>query len=908
MELLNDAQCPTPQQLAEFAIGKLPAEMVEPLSDHVTKCPTCQAALDTLDHLSDKVILGIRESAARGIGPEDQQFYELARRMGPIGVKAAQEAEQESGSISHSVLDEEDDVMPQQLGQYRLLDRVGRGGMGTVYKARHPKLKRIVAIKVLPAQTMQDSQTVDRFLREMEAVGKLEHPNIVRAYDAGEADGRHFLVMEFIEGVTLSRRILSDPSISIEEACRVVRQAAIAVQYAHDHGLIHCDIKPSNLMLTTDGTVKMLDLGLSRFAWRQPAFEDGPTTDPQEPATGETVTRASQLLGTPGYMSPEQIQGDPESMDQRTDIYSLGVTFYELLTLQPAFSGNNRQRCLRQAAGEVPRPPRELNEVISEELEAIVLHAMAKDPESRYATAQELVDDLDRYLAGRADAESRPGSAVRHPWTGRNKWTSLAVIACCGLLIVPLLWAVIGNSRRTSVPPDATGQWILPGEALPRGQWVDVFDWIDLREDRVSGAWTMMGGNLASGELEWGFDARHSRDTRHARTMLPVVLPESYDLTTEFTRIAEPDTVVQNAVHIIFPVGKRACSLTLGDRSRQFHRLELVDGVGNDDGWVTASPGRVIDGHRYQVLISVRTKGDNASVDVSIDDKPCLNWSGVQTSLSIEDAWRLPEPMRPAVGQDVSQVAFHSAKVRSISGKARRAPHHTLPQEKIPVDRWVDLLQRVDVKNDCVDWGRTDGAWIRSEDGISTKVSPSAHRSIITFPVVIDGSFDMEASFTRHDGDNVVALLLPVRPHGCSVIISGWNGQGSWIDLINDFAPEDVFNAPPGPHVRKDGSLTNGHRYTVLVKVRQQEDKQVNIEVFLDGQPYLSWAGDRDAVKLWGYFSSGDPGRLGFAAIDCSVTFHTARLRLLSGMASIIGERPPQTATARDSDADDSQP
>ena len=213
----------------------------------------------------------------------------------------------------------------------------------------------------------------------------------------------------------------------------------------------------------------------------------------------------------------------------------------------------------------------------------------------------------------------------------------------------------------------------------------------------------------------------------------------------------------------------------------------------------------------------------------------------------------------------------------------------------------------MDVKNACVDWGRTDGAWIRSEDGISTDVPVSAHRSIIMLPVVVDGSFDMEASFTRHTRDNFVAVLLPVRPHGCSVIISGWDRLSSWIDGINGLAPEDMIKAPAGPYRREDGKLTNGQRYNLLAKVRQ-EGKQVSIEVLLDGQPYLSWSGDRESIKLWGYFSSGDSSRPGFAAIDCSVTFHTARFRLLSGTTSIIGKRGSATAAALDSDADDSQP
>ena len=193
------------------------------------------------------------------------------------------------------------------------------------------------------------------------------------------------------------------------------------------------------------------------------------------------------------------------------------------------------------------------------------------------------------------------------------------------------------------------------------------------------------------------------------------------------------------------------------------------------------------------------------------------------------------------------------------------------------------------------------------EEGISTNVPPSAHRSLIMLPISVDGSFDLEASFTRHAGNDFVAVLLPVRPHGCSIIISGWNGRSSWIDGIKGLAPEDMLEVPVCQFRREDGSLTNGRRYSVLTQVRQ-EGKQVSIEVFLDGQPYLSWSGDGDSIRLWGYLSTGDSSRLGFAAIDCSVTFHTARFRLHSGRALLIGNRESETATVLGPDAEGSHP
>ena len=212
--------------------------------------------------------------------------------------------------------------LPEFVGPYRVLEPIAAGGMGMVLRAQHPKLKRTVAIKLLPLQQWAGSTAVARFEREMEVIGNLDHPNIVRASDAGDAGGMHYLVMDFIDGTDLSQLVHRLGPLPVADACEIARQTAIGLQYVHDAGLVHRDIKPSNIMLTGDGRVKILDLGLAML--NEQFSEDA-----------NNLTTVGQLMGTLDYMSPEQA-ADSRQVDARADIYSLGATLFKLLTGQAA--------------------------------------------------------------------------------------------------------------------------------------------------------------------------------------------------------------------------------------------------------------------------------------------------------------------------------------------------------------------------------------------------------------------------------------------------------------------------------------------------------------------------------------------------------------------------------------------
>lgn len=263
--------------------------------------------------------------------------------------------------------------MEDRLGQYKIVRQIGKGGMGIIYKAINPATQKPVAIKVLPP-VMVDRVTVERFHREVQAMIKLKHPNMIEVYESGMQEGKHFLVMEFLEGENLKNVINTKGPLAIEDVVAVTLEVADALRYMHQLGMIHRDIKPANIMITPDGRVKLMDYGLVKIA--------GMTS----------VTVEGTSLGTAEYMSLEQMMG--EQVDSRTDIYSLGMTMYEMVTGRLAFTADTFQELLQKHRTQVPLAVRQLRPQVPAQLESIISRAMAKDIKDRYSRVEELEADL----------------------------------------------------------------------------------------------------------------------------------------------------------------------------------------------------------------------------------------------------------------------------------------------------------------------------------------------------------------------------------------------------------------------------------------------------------------------------------------------------------------------------------
>ncbi|MDW8078153.1 MAG: serine/threonine-protein kinase [Thermoguttaceae bacterium] len=268
------------------------------------------------------------------------------------------------------------------LGQYEILDRLGAGGMGQVFRARHREMDRVVALKILPPERMRSAQLVERFRREVRAAARLIHPNIVTAFDAGEAKGVHFLVMEYVDGRDLSSVVEEHGPLPVEEAVRCVLQAAEGLAYAHEHGVIHRDIKPSNLLLSREGVVKILDMGLARLG--EPEKAEG---------GGDRITGTGQVMGTVDYMAPEQAR-EARLADHRSDIYSLGCTLYRLLTGRAPYCGESAVEVIL-AHLQAPIPSlRAVRPEVPLRLELVFQKMVAKRPEDRYQSVREVIEAL----------------------------------------------------------------------------------------------------------------------------------------------------------------------------------------------------------------------------------------------------------------------------------------------------------------------------------------------------------------------------------------------------------------------------------------------------------------------------------------------------------------------------------
>jgi WD40 repeat protein/tetratricopeptide (TPR) repeat protein/tRNA A-37 threonylcarbamoyl transferase component Bud32 len=293
-----------------------------------------------------------------------------------------------------------------KLGRFELLEAVGHGAFGTVYKARDPELERTVAVKVPRSGNLADREHLDRFLREARSVAQLRHPGIVTVHEVGQYEGVPYLVSDFVAGMTLTD-LLSARRPTPREAAKLIAGAAEALDYAHRLGVVHRDVKPSNIMLEADAKTE----GTAPTAHRPKVMDFGLA---KRDAGEVTMTTDGQILGTPAYMAPEQARGESHGVDGRSDVYSLGVILYQMLTGELPFRGTTRM-LLHQVLHDEPRPPRKLNDRIPRDLQTVCLKCLAKEPARRYQTAADLAGDLRCFLNGEP-VKARPVGQLERTW------------------------------------------------------------------------------------------------------------------------------------------------------------------------------------------------------------------------------------------------------------------------------------------------------------------------------------------------------------------------------------------------------------------------------------------------------------------------------------------------------------
>src|SRR5438034_1542356 len=333
-----------------------------------------------------------------------------------------------------------------QLGDYELLEEVGRGGQGVVFRARQKSLNRTVALKVISLGQWASKANLKRFRLEAEAAARLEHPGIVPIHEVGERDGSCYFSMKFVEGGQLDEVIRRTP-MSIRQAAELIANVARTVHYAHEHGILHRDIKPGNILLDAKGEPHLTDFGLARLL-----------------ETESTVTRTMEVLGTPSYMAPEQAVGNNAAVSSAIDVYGLGAVLYQLLTGHPPFAGRTTYETIKLLEDTEPRPPRLLNPKVDRDLSTICLKCLEKDPKRRYSSALALIEDLKHWLNHEPIQARHTGIFARgRKWVQRNP-TSAVLAASLMALAAAAGW-IVWKSEFIARPL-ANGIAVLPFENL----------------------------------------------------------------------------------------------------------------------------------------------------------------------------------------------------------------------------------------------------------------------------------------------------------------------------------------------------------------------------------------------------------------------------------------------------------
>jgi tRNA A-37 threonylcarbamoyl transferase component Bud32 len=316
------------------------------------------------------------------------------------------------------------------FGDYELLAEIARGGMGVVYKARQSSLKRIVAVKMIRSGQLASEVEVRRFQSEAEAAAQLQHPNIVAIHEIGEHQGQQYFSMDFVEGKNLAQ-IANNKPVAVRSAAEWLMAIAGAVQFAHQRGVLHRDLKPQNIMVDTAGRPRVMDFGLAKTL-----------------GADTSLTNTGMIMGSPSYMSPEQALGRNDLLGPASDVYSLGAILFELLTGRPPFRGKSAVDTMSQVVNDEPPPPRSLNAEAPVDLESICQKCLEKDPVRRYPTARELELDLGRFLDG-DPVQARPANALRRTlsWFRRHRWVFSAAISALILTLAGLAYGLWEQTR-----------------------------------------------------------------------------------------------------------------------------------------------------------------------------------------------------------------------------------------------------------------------------------------------------------------------------------------------------------------------------------------------------------------------------------------------------------------------------
>jgi len=791
-----------------------------------------------------------------------------------------------------------------QLGNYRLLKKLGEGGMGAVYLAEDVVAMRKVAVKVLPKKYAGEAEFLTRFRREAKAAGKLNHSNIVAAYSVGEEMGHHFYVMEYCEGEPIDAMLKRLKVLPWDKAVEIVSQVARGLEHAHKYGFIHRDIKPANVLMTKDGTAKILDLGLSKnIGDAEQSFH----------------TQTGVALGTPQYISPEQAQGD-RNIDGRTDIYSLGAMFYHLLTGQTPFQASTAAAVIMKHLTEQLSNPQDVNPDIPDTVVHVVQRMMAKAPADRYANAAELLADLELIAQGKAPS-------------------SLAIDAVKSSIAMP-------RARKESVPPGA--DQMRPGRRGPTGNHTPVSTkrsgtLEDRRDDRrdktdrrnaprtvnktlilvgvVAGA--VIAGIAFSFMSEKGTAAKvEMASTGPPVPAGPPVIEQTPEKNPGEKHIAkEPATPDVTPAPVTTPppperprfvlecetmrmLNKSPASVLdvqspgfQWSRGQQrWFRSDFANG-----SFTLEMPVQTAGWYSVKLLL---TKGpDYGRVNISLDGKVLNDVDGYDIRLhpAPVDLGEMslvegPHELRIAVPSNRGRGAF-IAGVDAVILEALTAAPANAAAETEPVNakgnpvgaalaepKRINLLAYIDLAKDAVlgTWTQRDGALLSDATGAFIKEGGKGGARL-QIPYRPPEEYDLRVAFTRQSGEHCVVLLFPSRKgETFALIAGGWSNRFLGFELVNGAGSEDPrrnTSSRPGTFLR------TGTRQEMLLQVRKN-----GATVSLDGREITRTPAHYEGMTPPPWYALKDPALLGIASWASPTVFHSIEIVEISGKGRDIRE------------------
>lgn len=438
---------PNQQVLWRVAVGEATDDEVNAIASHLESCGACAVVFDELSLGKDSGVARLRMmnrsgGQAEGVRvagfPDNEQLSEpemdlvLGPSVVPDAIATSLAQSPPESTIGNVPMRGIGPPTANRFGDYELVEEIARGGMGVVHKARQPKLHRLVALKLILSGEFSDDDQVQRFHAEAEAAAKLDHPGIVPVYEAGQVGGRHFYSMAYVSGKSLNERVTANGPLDPKQSARLMKSVSDAVQYAHDNGIIHRDIKPGNILLDEQQQPRVTDFGLAKRV-----------------EVASELTATGQIMGTPSYMSPEQAAAKTSEIGAAADVYSLGATLYYLLVGRPPFQSPSPVETIRQVIDNEPVSLRRLDPSIPRDLETVCLKCLRKEVDKRYPTAGALADDLQRWLDGKPIEARRVGQSEK-VWLWCKRRPAIASLSAA------LLFGTIGGFALVNERQNAT--------------------------------------------------------------------------------------------------------------------------------------------------------------------------------------------------------------------------------------------------------------------------------------------------------------------------------------------------------------------------------------------------------------------------------------------------------------------